>query len=442
MTTITAERAREIARDAYVYGVPMTGSYKTMHAFSIDKGNRQYKGPFNQILSFARVFTPDDTAFVTPNADTPYSFASLDLRAEPMVIEVPSIEKERYFVFQLMDLYTFNFAYIGSRTTGNGGGRFLVAGPGWKGDIPKGITGTFYSETQFVNVVGRTQLFDAADLDNVRKIQDKYKIIPLSSFQGTKPPPPAESTAWVEPVSESDERTSLKVFDELAFLLQFAEPPHPSEAALRASFASIGIVPGKRFDPSALSDDMRQAIKAGIADGQKQIDDYRATLGGKTDQLFGTRDFLHNDFVVRATGTQVGIGANSRDEALYPILDKDAEGEPLDGARHKYILRFAKGKVPPVKAFWSVTMYGLPGQLLVANPINRYLINSTMLPALDRDADGDLTIYIQADTPEAGKEANWLPAPKGPFVVFMRFYWPEEDLLNGKWKIPAIMKAS
>jgi hypothetical protein len=171
--------------------------------------------------------------------------------------------------------------------------------------------------------------------------------------------------------------------------------------------------------------------------GRRKFDARRAATGGKTDAFFGTREFLRNDYVARATGTQMGIGANSREEAMYPIYDKDADGQPLDGA-NKYTLHFAAGKLPPVEAFWSLTMYNLPQQLLVANPIHRYLINSTMLPNLKTDPDGGLTIYIQADSPGAGKDANWLPAPKGPFMLAMRYYWPKPELLNDEWKSPHV----
>jgi hypothetical protein len=432
---------RAIAQQAYVYGVPLVSMYQTMYAFSIDKGNPQYKGPFNSILNIARVFTPDDTAFVTPNSDTPYSFAGLDLRAEPVVITIPKIDKNRYFVFQLMDLYTFNFDYIGTRATGNGGGHFLIAGPWWKGAAPKGITKVIRSETELVNVVGRTQLFNADDLDNVKKIQAGYKVEPLSSFLGKPAPAAAPDIDWIKPVPPAEERTSPAFFNELAFLLQFGQPPHSSEVALRKRFAEIGIVPGKPFDVASMSAETVAALKAGMADGQKAIDARRAKLGGKSDTLFGTRAFLKNDYVARATGTQVGIGANSRDEALYPILDKDSSGAALDGAGHRYTLHFAKGSLPPVNAFWSVTVYDLPKQLLVRNPINRYLINSPMLPDLKRDADGGLTLYIQAESPGTGKDANWLPAPKGPFMIALRYYWPKPELLAGKWVTPAIARA-
>jgi len=162
----------------------------------------------------------------------------------------------------------------------------------------------------------------------------------------------------------------------------------------------------------------------------------------KTDTLFGDRDFLKNDFVARATGTQVGIGANSRDEALYPILERDADGQPLDGSQARYVLRFAAGETPPVNAFWSVTMYDLPKQLLVRNPIDRYLINSPMIPGMTKGADGSLTLYVQADSRGEDKAANWLPAPKGPFVMFMRYYWPQKALLDEIWKTPSIVKTT
>ncbi len=438
---LTAADARSIAKDAYIFGVPMLGEYKTMYAFSIDKNNSQYKGPFDSILNFARVFTPADTAFVTPNSDTPYSFAGLDLRAEPAVITIPKMEKNRYFVFQLMDLYTFNFAYIGSRTTGNDGGTYLIAGPGWSGDTPKGISKTFQAETQFVSVVGRTQLFNPADLPNVKRIQAQYKVQPLHDFLHTAAPAAPPAPDWPKPISPA-EQTSLAFFNQLAFLLQFAMPPHSSEVELRNQFAKIGIVPGKPYDASSFSPEVQAALKAGIDDGQKAIDAKRASMGGKTDTLFGSREYLKNDYLARATGTEMGIGANSRDEALYPILDKDSDGQTLDGSKHNYTLHFAKGQTPPVNAFWSLTMYNLPGQLLVKNPMNRYLINSPMLPQLKTDADGGLTIYIQADSPGKDKEANWLPAPKAPFMLTMRYYWPKPELLNDEWKSPPVQRVN
>lgn len=437
---VTAQQARSIASEAYLYGTPMVASYQTMYAFSIDKNNPQYKGPFNTVNNIARVFTPEDTAFVTPNSDTPYSFAVLDLRAEPVVISVPPMEKRRYFVLQLMDLYTYNFAYIGSRSTGNGGGNFLIAGPRWNGKVPAGITKVIKSETELVNMVGRTQLFNAADLENVKRIQSRYKIQPLSAFAKRPAPPAPAAVEWIPPVPPGEMRTSLEFYNQLAFLLQFA-PTHPTEKWLRERFASIGIRPGEPYKPESLDPRLRRALQEGMHTAQNDIDKNRTALGGKTDTLFGDRSTLKNDYLARATGTQVGIGANSREEALYPVLEKDSRGQELDG-NYAYTLRFAPRSLPPVNAFWSMTMYRLPEQLLAPNPINRYLINSPMLPSLKKDPDGGLTLYIQAQSPGKAKESNWLPAPDGPFMVTMRYYWPKPDLLSGKWVSPEIERVA
>jgi len=432
-----AATTRTIAAEAYVFGVPMVSMYMTMYVFSIDKGNPEYKGPFNSVLNVARVFTPDDTAFVTPNSDTPYTFLGLDLRAEPIVLTVPEMEKSRYFVFQLLDLFTFNFAYIGSRTTGNGGGNYLIAGPTWKGKKPRGIKQVIRAESELVNIVGRTQMFNPADLDNVKAIQAGYKAQPLSGYLGQSAAPVSATVDWIKPVPPTEQRTSLEFFNVLAFALQFA-PTHPSEVELRKRFASIGIVPGKRIDFASLSPARKKAFSDGMADGQKQIDARRATLAGNSADLFGTRAFLKNDYVRRALGTQVGIGANSKEEALYPIYEKDSDAKVLDGGKAQYKLRFAKGKFPPVNAFWSLTMYALPSQLLVKNPINRYLINSPMLPQLKLDPGGGVTLYIQSESPGPDLQANWLPAPAGAFMMAMRYYWPKAELLKGKWKSPKV----
>ncbi|KAA0971209.1 DUF1254 domain-containing protein [Aureimonas fodinaquatilis] len=434
----TVEETREIARDAYVYGVPIVTSYATMYAFSVDRNNSQYKGPFNSLLNIARVFTPEDTAFVTPNSDTPYTFIGLDLRAEPIVLTVPAIEKERYFVFQMMDIYTFNFDYLGTRATGNSGGNYLFAGPDWDGEMPDGIERVFKAETSFVNIVGRTQLFNPADLDNVIAIQKKYQIRPLSEFLQTPTPPAAPVIDWVKPVNPSPQELSPEFFNVLAFALQFAEPVHPTETDLRKRFERIGIVAGEPFDFAQLSPELQDALKAGMADGQKQIDERRESLGGNVDDLFGTRSFLENDYIRRAVGTQVGIGANSKEEAIYPLYEKDSDNQRLDGSTGQYRLRFAGGEFPPVNAFWSLTMYKLPEQFLVANAIDRYLINSPMLPELKKDADGGVTIYIQAESPGADLQSNWLPAPEGPFMLALRYYLPQASLIDGTWKSPLV----
>lgn len=212
-------------------------------------------------------------------------------------------------------------------------------------------------------------------------------------------------------------------------MLEFC-PVHPSEKELRARFAKIE-------DPASLSPESREALQAGMADGQRVIDERRAR-GESSATLFGTREYLKNDYLARAVGAQVGILANSREEALYLPHQRDAAGRPLDASKNRYVLRFAPGQLPPARAFWSLTMYDWPGQFLVANPLNRYLINSPMLPDLKRDADGGLTLHVQHDSPGKDKEPNWLPSPDGPFYAVLRLYWPNPQALDDTWKQPPL----
>jgi len=436
-TGVSPADARAIAKEAYIYGFPMVDSYRIQYDYFVNRENPEFKAPWNQLRNIPRVFTPDDKAVQTPNSDTPYSFAGLDLRAEPIVLTVPAIEKQRYFSIQLIDLYTFNFAYIGSRTTGNGGGSFLVAGPGWKGETPKGVKKVIRSETALVFAGYRTQLFNPGDLDNVKKVQAGYKVQTLSAFLGQPAPKAAPPIDFVKPLTPEAEKTSPQLFAILNFLLQFC-PTDPSEKALMARFAKIGVGAGKPFDASTLSPDVQKAITDGMADAwaafaelKTQLDAGKVTAG----DLFGTRAYLKNNYLYRMAAAVLGIFGNSKQEAMYPLYAVDADGQKLDGA-NRYTLRFASGQLPPVNAFWSLTMYELPSSLLVANPLNRYLLNSPMLPQFKRDADGGITLSIQNETPGADKEANWLPAPKGPFLMFMRLYWPKPEALEGKWKQP------
>lgn len=238
---VSPDDARAIAKEAYIYGFPMVDYYRIMSAYFVDANDRQYKGPPNGLYSEANVYTPADTAVQTPNSDTPYSFTWLDLRAEPIVLTVPKIEADRYFSVQLVDAYTYNFDYLGTRATGNDGGSFLIAGPGWTGETPDGITKVIRAETDFVLAIYRTQLFGPDDIDNVRAIQAKYELAPLSTFAGTPAPAAAPPVDFPTPLSAADERTSLELFNLLSFILQYV-PVLPEEKDLRDRFAQIGIV--------------------------------------------------------------------------------------------------------------------------------------------------------------------------------------------------------
>lgn len=437
------QETRTIAKEAYIYGFPLVDSYRIMCAYSLNPSSPEYKAPFNQLFNTPCVYTPEDKAIQTPNSDTPYSFVGMDLRAEPIVLTVPAIEKDRYFSIQLIDMYTFNFDYIGTRTTGNDGGSFLVAGPGWKGKVPKGIKKVIHSETNIALALYRTQLFNPDDLDNVKKIQSGYKAEPLSAFLGEASPKAATKTHFIQPLSTEDEKTSLEFFNILNFVLQFC-PTHPSEKKLMARFSKIGVGAGKKFDVAKLSPEMKGAIAGGMADGWKEFAEFlkMSMASGKvtSGDVFGTREYLKNNYLYRFAGAVIGIYGNSKQEAMYPLYLADADGHNLDTSNNRYTIRFAPNQLPPVNAFWSLTMYELPSKLLVANPINRYLINSPMLPALKRDADWGITLYIQNESPGAEKESNWLPAPKGPFMTVLRLYLPKESVLDGSWKVPPMQK--
>lgn len=432
---------RETIKEAYIYGFPMVDSYRIQHSYFVDQSNPEYKGRWNVVHNVARVFTPQDKAIQTPNSDTPYSFLGADLRAEPLVLSVPAVAG-RYYSLQFIDMYTHNFAYVGSRATGDGAGNYLLVGPAWQGKVPDGINGVIRSETDLAFVLYRTQLFGPDDLEAVKKIQAQYKAQPLSAFTGATPPlsPPLEV---ITPLSAEAQKTSPEFFGILNFLLQSA-PTHPSETALMERFAKAGIGAGKKFDVAALSPEQLGAVRDGMADAWKAFAKYKAEVidtgvKGSADG-FGTREFLGNDYLMRMSSAVLGIYGNSKEEANYPAYFTDSEGKPLDGASNRYTVRFEKGKLPPVNSFWSLTMYELPASLLTANPINRYLINSPMEPSLVRDAEGGITLYIQHESPGQQKEANWLPAPKGPFFMIMREYWPRTEALDGTWKAPPAVR--
>jgi hypothetical protein len=439
---------KDIYQEAYVYGFPMLMNYGVMYAYFVDHNSGQFKAPFNQIYNEARVFTPKDTAIVTPNSDTPYSFVGLDLRAEPIVLCVPKIDKTRYYDVQIVDMYTFNYGYIGSRTTGNDAGCFMIAGPDWKGDAPAGIKKVFHSETQFGLVGYRTQLFGPKDMPNVMKIQAGYKVQPLSAFLH-QPAPSAASAISFPPFTKEDMKTPFASF--LNFILQFC-PPVDEEKPLRARFSTIGIEAGMPFEFDKLSAAQKAEMAIGIKEGYESIEKQKDNIGKNINgwlvgSALGDRAFFHGNWLLRAAGALAGIYGNSAEEAVYPLAKNDSAGQTLDGSKHNYTITFAPDQFPPVNAFWSVTMYDGKTQLLIDNPINRYLINSPMLPGMTKNKDGSLTIYIQKDAPPADKKPNWLPAPDGPIYMVMRLYWPKEtppSILppgSGTWQPPTIQVA-
>ncbi len=442
------EEVKAIAEEGFIYGLPLVMNYTANYEFWVDTTSKQYKCPFNQLKNEHRVFTYEDTAVVTPNSDTPYSFTCLDLRAEPFVVSVPAVEKERYYSLQFVDWNTFNYGYVGSRATGTEAGDYLVTGPDWKGETPAGIKGVLHPTTQFTTIIIRTQLFGNDDMANVEKVQAGYKLQPLSAFLKQPAPPAAPKIDFPK---ANAELAKTNFFEYVDFSLQFA-PAGPEEKEIRAKLAKIGIGPGKTFNFKDLSLEHKAAVLVGLKEGEKKVEEKAATIGKKINgwsvgSAFGNRDLYNGDWLLRAAAAKAGIYGNNAEEAVYPMVKTLSDGEPLDGSKHSYTLTFPAGKLPPVNAFWSVTMYDGNTQLLIKNPINRYLINSPMLPDMKKNEDGSLTLHIQKDSPGPDKEANWLPAPDGPIYLVMRLYWPKTEAPSvlppgeGTWNPPAIVKA-
>lgn len=420
-------------REVFDYAYPMVKNYLTLYQYALEPGGKQYKGPLNTLNSVARVYTPDDTAIITPNSDTPYSFIVFDLRAEPVVITLPEIEADRYYSMQLVDLYTHNVDYLGTRVDGNGGGDFLIAGPGRQGPVPAGIKRVVTLPTELGLGLIRTQLLDAGDLDRVKAIQAGYGARTLSAYAGTAVPAPVPTVDW----PAIDDATLVADFWPLtAFLLRFA-PPLPWEGELRGRFGALGLEAGEPWPGAGLPAATAAAMRAMAPPEEERL---RTLSHALTDSstLFGTPEFMKGRYEDRAVAALGGIYGNDAQEALYLIYAADKDGQRLDGASARYRLTFPKDGLPPVDAFWSITMYDLASQLLVANPIDRYLINSAMLKDLKANADGGVSIYLQHESPGPEKEANWLPTPAAPFYAVARLYLPKAEALDGRWKQPRI----
>lgn len=435
----------EAAEAAFIFGLPIVTNYAVMYQFAIDRNSGQFKAPFNTMWNDAQVFTWRDTAIPTPNSDTPYSMSWLDLRAEPVVISVPDVPAGRYFSVQVCDGNTYNVGYIGSRATGQGAGSWMVVAPGWQGATPPGIKGVIRSTTQFALTIFRTQLMGPDDMPNVVAVQRGYRSEPLSTFLRQPAPPPAAEIRWPR---INNDLAKHHFFDYLAFALQF-NAPQANEAAIRAQMASIGLDGRGAALPHSFLD--RLELLAAAFSGERKVEAAVAAAGVKMNgwnvtPIPGSPEAYNGDWMTRAVVSKAGIYGNSTEEATYPFTRTTATGETLDGSKGRYTLTFGPGQLPPVSAFWSVTMYHSGNQLLVQNPIDRYLINSPMLAGMRRNPDGGVTLHIQKDDPGEALRANWLPAPDGPIYMVMRLYWPRTEapsllpIGRGAWQPPAIVK--
>lgn len=447
------EDVQSIAKEAYVYGYPMVMGYKLLYNNSVDEDSPDYKGPLNRLSCEARLYTPNDRAIVTPNADTPYCMFWMDLRAEPLVLTVPEIDPERYFSVQLVDLYAHNFAYVGTLTTGNAGGSYLIAGPDWVGEKPDDIREVFRSETPFIYNVTRTQLFGPDDLPQVKEIQEAIELQPLSSHVGVPAPPAAalpQLPEWVEG-AQFDERALVY----LNTMMTLVKKPVPEEKPLWDRMARLGLGPDRTFDPAALAPGEREAVLAGVQEGFGEIEKILAEIAKDSlasAKIFGTREFLirsakenygHEDpYLIKAAGAHSGLYGNSGSEAIYPTYFTDSDQQPLDASVNSYTLTLREGELPPVKAFWSLSLYDGETKLFVENSLDRYVLNSAMMEQFKPTEDGSMVLYISSASPGPDLESNWLPAPAGPFNLVMRLYGPEPEVLEGKWTPPQVERAN
>ncbi len=432
-TALSPAEARAIAKEAWLYAYAPLQGYQTLWNQTQNKAFPGYVGGFDRFRHYSRSATPADKDIVTPNNDTPYSWAWLDLRSEPIVLSLPAVPAPRYYVNQWFDLYTHNFAYTGVRSTGRGAGTYLFAGPRWRGTVPKGITKVFRAETDFVGTLTRTQLNGPDDIPALKAIQGQYVLTPLSRFTGQPAPPAAPAVAW--PAWNASKAEGIGFITYLNALLPFM-PAVPSERAMRARFARIGIGPGLPFDPTRLDPKLRTALEEGVAEASQELK-AKAQQQTSSQGFFGSRQQLGSDYLTfRSMGAMLGIYGNSSEEAFYATQQTGPDGQVLDG-RKRWVLRFEPGQLPPVTEFWSVTLYKLPERLLVENPIQRYSIGDRT-SGLKLGTDGSLEIYIQSENPGTDKVSNWLPAPAGPFFFVARLYGPKDPVLKGTWKLPRL----
>ncbi len=443
-TGLTEAAAEQLGTTAYEYGIPLMEFLRqARQQTSVTVPNSLSDAPLNQLGSARQLATAANQVIVQPNNDTLYTMGHLDLRSGALVLHVPAISGGRYYSFEFLDPYTNVFHYVGTRTTGDGSGNFLITGPAFKGRVPTGMR-RIRSGYERVWLVGRTLVYGPSDLPAVHRIQNGYRLIPLSDYVkrglAWHPPRPRHVVTHHRVATEP---TGLKFFDQLGTAL--AENPPPSrDAGVLKQLRQVGIGPG--LDPSRehLTAPVSDGLKAAADHGPKNVLQLRSQIATKSvvanhgwfvppfeNGQFGT------DYGYRAVVALYGIAANRPQEALYIVGVLSDQG-PLSGL-HDYVLHFPAGQLPPARYFWSLTMYD-QGFHLVSNPIGRYALGSHT-PGLVRNPDGSLDIYLQQTAP-AGHVSNWLPAPPGPFEVTLRLYGPERSALTRRYVYPQIEQTS
>lgn len=439
---LTSDEIVKIAEDAYIFAYPMLENYKIMFGQSIAEQAKTYKGPMNHILHNRELLDANYRDIVGANNNTLYTVCWMDLQAEPLVFTVPDFPDNRFNVFQFVDMYTHNFAYVGSRVTGQKAGKYLIVGPNWEGELPGGFDQVFKSESQFVLLLGRIYINGKDELESVHALQDQVQTIPLSVFNGNE----ISTLSEIDfPIIDEGKMESASFISYLNFLLEHVQI-HPSEKDLFNKFSKIGIGPGNSFVESAWDPSILEAMNEGVKTALAKIKEQAPKIGNKVNgwnsfgSAFGNREFMNGKYLDRASGAMAGIYGNDlKENATYTAFE-DSEGEALDGSKHKYILKFPEGQIPPVNGFWSITMYD-PQGFMIHNPINRYSIFGE--DALLIYGEGNsLELHFQHESPGNEKESNWLTAPNGVFVLAMRVYWPKDEILDGSWSPPVIVKVN
>ena len=430
MNAVENER-RTAAKAGYQFGYAMVENYRTLYAQAVDSNDPRFVGGFGVYRYYSQPARPENTDIVTPNNDTPYAWAWIDLRSEPWVVTVPAID--RYYILPFHDLYTIYSGYVGAATTGPGAGSYLLAGPRWKGPTPDGITGVIHSATDIVGTLTRTELTDEG-VDSLRAVQTSYRLRPLSAFTGQAAPTPAPTISWPR-WDENAYTVTPRFFELVDFLLQFA-PVLPEDADARAALAAFGVDGSGSFNIDELEPEALADLQAGLDDGVAALAE-AAQSSASSIGLFGTHTEMAGKYLNRNLGAMKGIYGLPSAEAWYGGWLLDAAGEHPVGA-HPHTVTFSADQLPKVKFFWSMTMYRLPERLLVDNPIDRYSIGDRT-PGLHYDSDGSLTITMSHQEPD--QPANWLPAPPGPFTAILRGYGGDESMVTGTYRLPPLEPA-
>lgn len=448
--SITAKEAHAIGVDAYLYFYPLVTMDATRKQMTNSAPAGFGKGPMNAISNAPEYPSATEKVVVRPNFDTLYSLAWLDLTKEPVIVSAPDTGG-RFYMLPMLDMWTDVFASPGLRTTGTKAGNFLVTAPGWKPELRERVaeelglpkdTQRIDAPTPYVWMIGRTKTDGPADYAAVHEIQAGYKVTPLSEWGGTPKPVEVKIDPSIDmktpPKLQVDTMPAGKFFSYASELMKL-HPPHLTDEPIIARMKRIGIEPGKSFDIATVDPAVQEGLASAPEAAQKLMAWKLPTIARIVNNWSMNTDVMGvygNSYLKRAIVTQLGLGANVPEDAVYPLNQGDGSGEPLDGA-NTYALRFDKGAAPPVDAFWSVTLYG-PEGYQVANPLNRFAVSSWM--PFKYNPDGSLDLYIQNESPGKDKEANWLPAPKGPFNLTMRLYAPKSEVLTGKWNPPPVVR--